>query len=76
MNRSLEKFQDRFPVGSTVMYSNCGRRGDGNLAKVSAYLHRTGEPERVAAIHLTFTTGGTHFVTPNQLQKYYHKISA
>lgn len=75
MNRELTKFQERYPIGCAVLYSNYGGRGHGNRAVVLHYLHRTGEPDKVAAIQLQFKGGGMHLVTPNQMKKYYSKIS-
>lgn len=56
------------------MYNNYGARGHGNIAKITSYLHRTGEQDVVAAVQLQFESGGNHFVTPNQLAKYYSPI--
>lgn len=74
-DRRIEKFSEMFPIGCKVMYRNPHRRGDGNIAQVVHYLHRTGEQETVAAIQLRFNGGGNHYVTPNQLKTYYSKIS-
>ena len=68
------KASEKFPIGCKVMYSNYGGRGDGNIATVKHYLHRSGE-ERISHIELQFESGGNHVVTANQLQKYYSKIS-
>jgi hypothetical protein len=74
MKRSAVK--EDYPPGTTVMYRNPGRRGDGNIAEISRYLVYEDEKDRLAAVMLQFRSGAFHFVTLNQLKKYYTKISA
>jgi hypothetical protein len=75
MSRPLiEKIAEKFPIGSKVMYRNSGRKGDGNIATVKDLLVGISSPEKVAAIQLDFESGGNHYVTPNQLNKYYSLI--
>lgn len=73
-NKTLEKIEAQFPKGCEVRYNNQGRKGHGNIATITHFLHRTGEPEKVAAVQLSFNQVGCHFVTVNQLRKYYKRV--
>ena len=68
------QISDQYPIGCKVMYSNCGARGDGNVATVKDYLYRH-YGVTVAYIELQFESGGNHVVTVKQIKKYYSKIS-
>ncbi len=70
MRRDLEAVSARHPVGQVATDPNPGRRGNGQVATVSGYLHRTGEPDRVSYIELSFGTR-RHVVTINQFRNYY-----
>lgn len=75
MSRPLiKKITDRYPIGIKVIYNNHGKKGHGNLAKVSDILVGISTPEKVAAVQLTFDSGGNHYVSPKQLQTYYSPI--
>jgi hypothetical protein len=76
MKQTLEKITSKYPIGCKVMYRNSGGKGDGNIAEVFSYLHRHTDPNYLTYIELRFERSTNHVVTVNQLNKYYHKISA
>jgi hypothetical protein len=71
---TIEKISSKFPIGAKVMYRNRGRKGDGNIATVKDFLVGFSSTEKIAAIQLEFESGGNHYVSPNQLTKYYSLI--
>jgi hypothetical protein len=71
---TIEKISSKFPIGAKVMYRNRGRKGDGNIATVKDFLVGFSSPEKITAIQLEFESGGNHYVSPNQLTKYYSLI--
>lgn len=71
-----EKMESLFPLKCRVMYSNHGRRGHGNIATVCTFLCPVDDIERrsISAVQLSFDSGGNHYVSVNQLKKYYSRI--
>jgi hypothetical protein len=70
----IEKISSQFPIGARVMYRNRGRKGDGNIATITDFLVGISNLDMVAAVQLSFDSGGNHYVSPNQLKTYYSLI--